>query len=51
MGIFRAVDNVPSVYSTESRDFQLFLRVLDFVQNSIKYDIDTMIYSLSTEDM
>lgn len=50
MGIFRAVDNVPSVYSTESRDFQLFLRVLDFVQNSIKYDIDTMIYSLSTED-
>lgn len=50
MAIFRTKDYVPSVYVSESRDFQLFLKVLDFVQNSIKYDIDTMVCSLSTED-
>lgn len=51
MAIFRTKNYVPEIYVAESRDFQLFLKVLDFVQNSIKYDIDTMICSLSTEDM
>lgn len=51
MSVVRTKNYVPEVYTSESRDFQLFLRVLDFVQNSLKYDIDTMICSLSTEDM
>ena len=51
MAIVRTKNYVPDVYVSESRDFQLFLRVLDFVQNSLKYDIDTMLCSLSTQDI
>lgn len=51
MAVIRTKNYVPDVYVSESRDFQLFLRVLDFVQNSLKYDIDTMLCSLSTQDI
>jgi hypothetical protein len=34
---------------SESRDFQLFTRVLDFVQNSLKYDIDSILDILSSD--
>lgn len=51
MAIIRTKNNVPQVYVSESRDFQLFTRVLDFVQNSLKYDIDAMLNSLSTRDI
>ena len=51
MAIIRTKNNVPQVYVSESRDFQLFTRVLDFVQNALKYDIDAMLNSLSTRDI
>lgn len=51
MAMIRTKNYVPDVYVSESRDFQLFLKVLDFVQNSLKYDIDTMLCSLSTQDI
>ena len=39
-------ENVPQYYVEQSRDFQLFLRVLDCIQNGVKFDIDSMIYLL-----
>ncbi len=51
MAIIRTKNNVPQVYVSESRDFQLFTRVLDFTQNALKYDIDSMLNVLSTEDI
>ena len=51
MAVIRTKNNVPQVYVAESRDFQLFTRVLDFVQNALKYDIDSMLNSLSTTDI
>ena len=51
MAIIRTKNNVPQVYVSESRDFQIFTRVLDFVQNGLKYDIDAMLNSVSTRDI
>ena len=51
MAIFRAKENIPTIYPSESRDFQIFLNTLDLVQNSIKFDVDTMTHILSTEDI
>ena len=42
--IFRLQDNVPSIYVNESRDFQLFCRLYDCINNGVKFDIDSMIY-------
>lgn len=42
--MFRLQDNVPNNYIDNSRDFQLFIRILDCLQNATKFDIDTMIY-------
>ena len=41
--MFRLQDNVPQVYVNESRDFQLFCRLYDFVNNSVLFDVKTMI--------
>ena len=41
--MIRLTENVPQVYADQSRDFQLFLRVLDCVQNGVKFDIDSMV--------
>jgi hypothetical protein len=49
MSLIRIKDNVPQPYVSESRDFQLFTRVLDFVQNSLKFDIDTMTNVVDTD--
>ena len=51
MPIIRTKNNVPQVYVSESRDFQIFTRVLDFVQNGLKFDIDSMVNVLSTNDI
>lgn len=40
---------VPDVYVEESRDFQMMLRVMSCIENSIKYDIDTMQNITNTE--
>lgn len=44
--MFRLQENVPSNYIDESRDFQLFIRLLDCIQGGVKFDIDTMQYLL-----
>lgn len=51
MPIIRFKNKVPEVYISESRDFQIFIRILDIIQNSIKLDIDNMSNILSTEDI
>ena len=42
--MLRLQDNVPQNYIQESRDFQLFCRLYDCVNNGVKFDIDSMIY-------
>lgn len=42
-------NNIPQPYVSESRDFQVFMRVLDFVQNSVKFDIDSMTSIIDTD--
>ena len=49
MGIFRLEDNTPYVYTAESRDFQLFCRLFDAIQNGTKYVIDSLEYSSSNQ--
>ena len=49
MSIMKIKNNVPQVYVAESRDFQLLTRVLDFVQNSVKFDIDTITNVIDTD--
>lgn len=41
--MFRLQDNMPQVYTEQSRDFQLFCRLYDCINNGVKFDIDTMI--------
>lgn len=48
MTVFKYKNNVPDVYPNESRDFQLICNVFDLTQNSIKYDIDSMLNILDT---
>ena len=47
--MFRTQNLVPEVYPDQSRDFQLFCRVFDFVFNSTKHSIDSMNRLSSTE--
>ena len=49
--IWRTADNVPEVYPGESRDFQLMGRVLDYVVNGIKFDIDSIRCLANTDDI
>lgn len=49
MTVFKYKNNVPDVYPNESRDFQLICNVFDLTQNSIKYDIDSMLDILDTD--
>ena len=41
--LIRLQNNTPSVYTKQSRDFQLFCRLYDCVINAVKYDIDTIV--------
>lgn len=49
--IWRTADNVPEVYPAESRDFQLIGRVLDYVVNGVKFDIDSIRALSNTQDI
>lgn len=42
--MIRLEDNVPQNYIDESRDFQLFCRLYDCINNGVRFDIDSMIY-------
>lgn len=41
--MLRLQDNTPSIYCQKSRDFQLFCRLYDTVNNGVKFDIDSII--------
>ena len=41
--MFKIKENVPSIYVDESRDFQLFCSVFDYVNNGVKFDIDSIV--------
>lgn len=40
--MFRLQDNTPEVYTQQSRDFQLFCRLYDCINNGVMFDISTM---------
>ena len=42
MRLVRLQNNTPNVYTNESRDFQLFCRLYDCVNNGFLYDSDTI---------
>lgn len=46
--MFRLQNNVPEIYVSESRDFQLFCRLVDFLVNATKYNIDSITDVLDT---
>ena len=48
--MFRLQDNAPEVYVNNSRDFQLFCRLYDSLQNGVKYNIDTISKTSSTQE-
>ena len=48
--MFKLSKNVPEIYVNESRDFQLLCDSFDVVQNSIKFDIDSMLNTAVTTD-
>ena len=41
--MLRLENNTPSIYCQKSRDFQLFCRLYDIVNNGVKFDIDSII--------
>lgn len=41
--MFRLQNNTPSVYVNQSRDFQLFCRLYDCINNGVRFDIRTMV--------
>lgn len=41
--MLRLQNNTPSIYCQKSRDFQLFCRLYDAVNNGVKFDIDSII--------
>ena len=48
--MFRLQDNVPEIYVNESRDFQLICRMMDAIQGSTKYKIDSLIHTSNTKE-
>ena len=42
---------IPEYYNNESRDFQIFTRVFDLVENSLKFDIDSINTILDTDSI
>lgn len=47
--MFRLQDNVPEIYVQASRDFQLFCRLYDAVQGSVKFSTDSLATATSTK--
>ena len=49
MSILKSEKMVPYVYPNESRDFQLLLRLYDYLINGVKHDIDQIKNVVDTE--
>lgn len=47
--MFRLQNNVPEIYVEESRDFQVFCRLLDTVYSPLKYTTDSIIHTIDTK--
>lgn len=48
MAIFRTQEHTPDVYPRKSRDFQLLCNVFDCVNGGVKYDIDSIVDIVDT---
>ena len=48
MSFLKLKHNVPEVYVSESRDFQVLLHSLDLAQNAVLYDVRGILCSLDT---
>jgi hypothetical protein len=49
MSIFRLENHVPDVLTHKSRDFQFLCRLFDFINNSTKVEIDSILDIINTE--
>ena len=47
--MFRLQNNVPEIYVEESRDFQIFCRLLDTVYSPLKYTTDSILHTVDTK--
>ena len=50
MPLFKVQNNVPEVYVNQSRDFQLLCRAYDSIVNGVKFDIDSMLSVINTDE-
>lgn len=50
MALIRLQDNTPDIYVNNSRDFQLLCRLYDCVNNSVKYNIDSITNITNTKE-
>ena len=51
MSMFRIQDKTPEVYTNTSRDFQLIGRLYDCIINGIKFDVDSMLDIINTDNI
>lgn len=50
MPLIRLQNNTPETYQNQSRDFQLLCRLYDCIVNGVKFDIDSMVHLINTDD-
>jgi hypothetical protein len=51
MSVFRVQDKTPEVYTSTSRDFQLLGRLYDCIINGVKFDVDSVIDVINTDNI
>ncbi len=51
MSVFRVQEKTPEVYTSTSRDFQLLGRLYDCIINGIKFDTDSILDIVNTENI
>lgn len=51
MPVFRVQDKTPEVYTSTSRDFQLLGRLYDCIINGVKFDVDSVIDVINTDNI
>lgn len=51
MSIFRVQDKTPEVYTSTSRDFQLIGRLYDCIINGVKFDTDSILDIINTDNI
>lgn len=51
MSVFRVQDKTPEVYTSTSRDFQLIGRLYDCIINGVKFDTDSILDIINTDNI